>query len=167
MGMAFVRAPVRETPQSPEMLVSEADLVEFDPNRLSPAVRLPEDFVWMGEGILPNGQQVAQASDVLAAIPMAGAVGWSVRGNPWSLHARRIRTAIVPPRDDWDVRVMRGVREVDSLSGRILVRRAHLEDLAPPDDGDRFADAEFDSPNPICKAMRAAGFGLLLVTPAT
>jgi hypothetical protein len=117
----------------------------------------------MGEGILPNEQQVAHACEVLAAVPMAGATGWSVRGNPWSSHAGRLRTAIVAPRDDWDVTVMRGVREVDSLSGRILVRRTHLERLDLP--SDESAVAEFGSPNPISKPMRAAGFRLLLISP--
>lgn len=163
--MAFVRAPERQFPLSPEILVSEADLVEFNPGPWTPVARLADDFVWMGEGILPNEQQVAHAYEVLAAVPMAGAVGWSVRGNPWSSHAGRIRTAIVAPRDDWDVTVMRGVREVDSLSGRILVRRTHLERLDLPGDGEQFAVAEFESPNPLCKPMRGAGFRLLLISP--
>lgn len=128
---------------------------------------MAEDFVWMGEGTLPNEQQVAHACEVLAAVPMAGVVGWSVRGNPWSSHARQIRTAIVPPREDWDVTVMRGVREVDSLSGRILVRRTHLDRLDLPGDGEHLAPAEFESPNLVCKPMRAAGFRLLLVAPVT
>lgn len=136
---------------------TDADQVPSRVARCHQVEHVPDDFVWMGDGLLPNEGEIGRALDVLAAVPLAGAVGWSVRGNPWSCHPRRLRTAVVPPSEDWDITIMRGVREVDSLSGRILVRCSHLTSL-PADD--RLATG---SPAPVARALRSAGFRLLFL----
>ncbi len=111
-----------------------------------------DDLIWFGDGVLPNESDIAQAIEVMAAVPLAGAIGWSVRGNPWSRHPGRLRTAVVPPRPNWDVTALRGVREVDSLSGRMLVRRVHLDALS-----------DEDGSMPLSWRIRRAGFRLLLM----
>lgn len=132
----------------------------------SPAIRadagylqslLPDEFAWMGAGLLPSDDEIRRATEVLCAVPLAAAAGWSVRGNPWSCHPRRLRTAVIPPRADWDITCMRGVREVDSLSGRMIVRRRHLRRVSS--DG----PVVEEGPNPLVRAMRADGFRLLLL----
>ncbi len=118
---------------------------------------LPDDLVWMGRGVAPNEEEIERAIAVLSAVPLAGAAGWSVKGHPWSSHARRLRTAIVRPSGEWKVSVMRGVREVDGLHGPVLVRRRHLEriEVDPGFSGDPVAV--------MAHAMRSAGFRLLLM----
>ena len=139
----------------------------FAPERDTQAVRdsaalqrigsVDEEFVWVGDGVRPNATEVERALDVLAAVPRAGAVGWSVRGQPWCTHPRRLRTAVVPPGEDWDIRCMRGVREVDSLSGVVLARRSMLGAVkAPP-------NVVGSAPNSVAASLRSAGFQLLLM----
>ncbi|MFV0318439.1 MAG: hypothetical protein ACK5O2_15945 [Microthrixaceae bacterium] len=121
-----------------------------------------DGFALLGDGVIPNDSEIRRATEVLSAVPRAAAVGWSVRGHQWSTHPRRLRTAIVSPSDEWDITVMRGVREVDCLSGMVLVRRRHLEDLgvapgghgAPAPRGD-------EATRDLTRSMRAAGHQLL------
>lgn len=113
--------------------------------------------------IRPNEQEIQRALEVISAVPLAAAVGWSVRGNQWTTHSRRVRTAIVSPSEHWDIEVMRGVREVDCLSGTILVRLTSLERV----DREVFASLagrsglDAGTTRRVTKAMRTAGFRLL------
>lgn len=121
------------------------------------------EFAWMCGDIRPNEQETLHAIEVISAVPLAAAVGWSVRGNQWTTHPRRLRTAVVSPSDTWDIEVMRGVREVDCLSGTILVRVSSLEQV----DGEAFAllgedrVLDEDTTRSVTRAMRSAGFRLL------
>ncbi|MEZ5268779.1 MAG: hypothetical protein R2789_09580 [Microthrixaceae bacterium] len=81
------------------------------------------------QGYSTSAQDTERAIEVISAVPLAAAVGWSVRGHQWTTHPRRLRTAVVSPSKTWDIEVMRSVREVDGLSGRILVRMRHIRRL--------------------------------------
>jgi hypothetical protein len=123
----------------------------------------PRELVWVGTGIAPGRDAYEHAVQVLSAVPLAGAVGWSVHGHPWSCHPRPLRTAVVQPSGEWSMAALRGVREVDLLSGVALVRRSHLERL------DVSLDAVMDSPEGttrMSRAMRRHGFRLLYLGPA-
>lgn len=121
------------------------------------------EFAWMHGDVRPNEQEIHRALDVISAVPLAAAVGWSVRGNQWTTHPRRVRTAIVSPSEDWDIEVMRGVREVDCLSGTILVRMSAVRrvdrDLLASMEERREADG--GATMRLTRAMRSAGFRLL------
>lgn len=121
------------------------------------------EFAWMYGHIRPNDQEALRAMEVISAVPLAAAVGWSVRGNQWTTHPRRVRTAIVSPSEHWDIEVMRGVREVDCLAGTILVRLTSLErvdaEVLASLDGRRCFDG--DTTRRVTRAMRTAGFRLL------
>jgi hypothetical protein len=116
------------------------------------------DFLWIGTGTAPGDVELERAVQVLSAVPLAGAAGWSVHGHPWSTHPRRLRTAVVRPTGEWSMASLRGVREVDLLSGIVLARRCHLERL------DVSIEHIADSPEGVTRlshAMRRAGFRLL------
>ncbi len=120
---AVATLPARPAPAHPPAALDPESLVPWDPNG---------EFAWMGTGVLPNAQDTERAIEVISAVPLAAAVGWSVRGHQWTTHPRRLRTAVVSPSKTWDIEVMRGVREVDGLSGRILVRmRAYAAGRTP------------------------------------
>lgn len=138
-------------------------------NRRS-AAAAAEDLVWLGDGVLPNDGEIARAIEVMSTVPLAGALGWSVRGNPWSRHPQRLRPAVIAPGPDWDITVLRGVREVDSLSGRLLVRRPHLErshgEWRSETDGavaHQGADSRVDA-TAVSRLLRGSGFRLLLMS---
>lgn len=117
-----------------------------------------EELLWVGTGVAPGHGEFERAVGVLSAVPLAGAAGWSVEGHKWSSHPRRLRTAVVRPGGQWEISSLRGVREVDQLSGVVLVRRAHLERI------DVSIDDVMDSPDGVAivsRAMRGAGFRLL------
>ena len=138
------------------------------PQPVAPVLRgaggLPEDLVWVGQGARPSAEAVERAVDVLAAVPLAGAAGWSVNGHPWTCHPRRLRTAIVRPSGDWSVEVLRGVREVDCLTGPMIVRRSHLDRLDPDASASRrIGDRRNDPVRVLSRIMRASGFRLLLL----
>lgn len=121
------------------------------------------DFAWIRGDIRPNEQETVRAIEVISAVPLASAVGWSVRGNQWTTHPRRLRTAVVSPSATWNIEVMRGVREVDCLSGTVLVRMSSLERV----DGEVLTlleeerGTDSDTTRSVTRAMRSAGFRLL------
>ncbi|MGI9577987.1 MAG: hypothetical protein ACR2OH_07300 [Microthrixaceae bacterium] len=133
--------------------------------------RLPDDLVWVGRGAKPNASEINRAVAVMAAVPLAGAAGWSVNGHPWSCHPRRLRTAIVRPTGEWNIKVMRAVREVDCLAGPMVVRVSHLDRLEPsrpPEHGVpgtrwRSGKRSDDSVRALSRALRGSGFRLLLL----
>jgi hypothetical protein len=130
----------------------------------SPAA-LPEGLVWVGRGTKPDAVEIERAVQVLAAVPLAAAAGWSVSGHPWSCHPRRLRTAVVRPSGAWGIEVMRGVREVDCLAGPMIVRRSHLDQLepAPPVPRWRVGERRDDPVRALSRALRGSGFRLLLL----
>lgn len=126
---------------------------------------LPEGLVWVGRGTKPSSDEIERAVQVLAAVPLAAAAGWSVNGHPWSCHPRRLRTAVVRPSGAWSIEVMRGVREVDCLAGPMIVRRSHLDRLEPAPAVPRWRVGERrdDPVRALSRALRGAGFRLLLL----
>jgi hypothetical protein len=126
---------------------------------------LPEGLVWVGRGTKPSTEEIDRALQVLEAVPLAAAAGWSVNGHPWSCHPRRLRTAVVRPSGAWSIEVMRGVREVDCLVGPMIVRRSHLERLVPAPARLRWKVGERrdDPVRALSRALRASGFRLLLL----
>ena len=151
---AVATLPARPAPAHPPAALDPESLVPWDPNG---------EFAWMGTGVLPNAQETERAIEVISAVPLAAAVGWSVRGHQWTTHPRRLRTAVVSPSKTWDIEVMRGVREVDGLSGRILVRMRHIRRL----DVDLLGELNDSEPASeettirVTRAMRESGFRLL------
>ncbi len=141
----------------------------------APSVPVPlgDDYAWIHAGVLPNEAEAHHALEVISAVPMAAAIGWSVRGHQWTTHPRRLRTAVVSPSKTWDIEVMRGVREVDCLAGTVLVRRRHVERLdqsvladllalgSRQDDPQSTTEADDERVRRITRAMRDAGFRLL------
>lgn len=123
-----------------------------------------DGLIWYGVGELPDSQDARRACEVMAAVPLAGAAGWSVRGHPWSSHPRRLRTAVVRPSGSWSITQMRGVREVDCLSGPILVRARHIERIDLEPQGADWTEPAEPDVTAISRAMRRAGFRLLLLT---
>lgn len=133
---------------------------------VGPAVtQLPEGLVLVGSATLPSQDAIERAVHVMAAVPLAGAAGWSVNGHPWTCHSRRLRTAIVRPSGEWNIAVMRGVREVDCLAGPIIVRQSHLERLDPPPNAARWrvGQRRDDAVRALSRALRGSGFRLLLL----
>ncbi len=118
--------------------------------------------MWLGSGEQPSHDDVERAVRVLSAVPLAAAAGWSVRGHPWTCHPRRLSTAVIRPDGDWEISIMRGVREVDCLSGAIIVRRRHIDSI----ELGRFGPGHSGPGDPVqvaSRAMRNAGFRLLLL----
>jgi hypothetical protein len=126
---------------------------------------LPEGLVWVGRETKPDADEIERAVQVLAAVPLAAAAGWSVNGHPWSCHPRRLRTAVVRPSGAWGIELMRGVREVDCLAGPMIVRRSHLDrlDTATAAPRWRVGERRDDPVRALSRALRGAGFRLLLL----
>lgn len=129
------------------------------------ATGLPDGLSLVGGGARPSEEQIERALHVMAAVPLAAAAGWSVNGHPWTCHPRRLRTAIVRPSGEWDIAVMRGVREVDCLAGPMILRQAHLDRLETQPEVHRFrvGRRDDDQVRSLSRAFRGSGFRLLLL----